>query len=73
MTYIHDIQYITDRIIGMAYPAEPLQPIAELLGQKHGGTSGGLYYMIWNISEETYDYSIFENQVGRFGWMDGWM
>ena len=44
----------------MAYP-DPLDTVAAVLAARHGG-----HFMIWNISEETYDYSKFENQVLEF-------
>jgi protein-tyrosine phosphatase len=64
-----ELFYITENIIAMAYPFDPSRPgnaeggndidvVAAYLQKKHGG-----HYMIWNISEETYDYSKFNDQV----------
>src|SRR5690554_3215373 len=36
----------------------PIQAIADYLNEQHGGN-----YMIWNVSEESYDYSLFNDQV----------
>lgn len=36
----------------------PIQAIAKFLNEQHGG-----HYMIWNVSEESYDYSLFNDQV----------
>lgn len=44
----------------MAFP-DPVEAVAKALTGRHGG-----HFMIWNISEETYDYSLFENQVLEF-------
>lgn len=44
----------------MAFPT-PVDAVAAALARRHGG-----HFMIWNISEETYDYSLFENQVLEF-------
>lgn len=37
--------------------------VAAVLRGKHAG-----HYMVWNVSEEGYDYSLFEDQVG---WLVG--
>jgi hypothetical protein len=44
----------------MAFP-EPVDSVSAALRSRHGG-----HFMIWNISEESYDYSKFENQVLEF-------
>jgi hypothetical protein len=51
------LQYVTSRLIAMAFP-DPVEDVAAALAAKHRG-----HFMIWNISEEGYDYSLFENQV----------
>lgn len=38
--------------------------VAALLRSRHAG-----HYMVWNVSEESYDYSMFEDQVSRRGGM----
>src|SRR5690606_27506414 len=61
--------YITPRIMAMPIPYDPssrrraeggnpIQEIAKFLNEQHGG-----HYMIWNVSEESYDYSLFNDQV----------
>ena len=37
--------------------------VAALLRSRHAG-----HYMVWNVSEEGYDYSLFEDQVGYRAW-----
>eukprot|EP00611_Tribonema_gayanum_P001538 TRINITY_DN11120_c0_g1_i1.p1 TRINITY_DN11120_c0_g1~~TRINITY_DN11120_c0_g1_i1.p1 ORF type:complete len:306 (+),score=128.83 TRINITY_DN11120_c0_g1_i1:123-1040(+) len=70
-----DMVYLTPRIIASAYPINrslgaPRQPVAQgnpielmaaLLHQSHQGR-----YMVWNISEESYDYAYFQDQVLEF-------
>ncbi|GFH52596.1 hypothetical protein CTEN210_09072 [Chaetoceros tenuissimus] len=65
--------YITDRLITMGHPAmqsaidgditpeRKLAAIAHLLEKRHNGK-----FMIWNLSELEYDYSVFEDQVMTF-------
>jgi hypothetical protein len=72
-----DMIYITENVIGMAFPRDLSQPrrqsaaadeqmgdgndinvVAAYLKQRHQGK-----FMIWNISEEAYDYSKFSDQV----------
>ncbi|CAM9796205.1 unnamed protein product, partial [Phaeothamnion confervicola] len=75
-----DFVYVTDRLAAMAFPLDrnardgaggngalralqgnDLDVVATLLKHRHRGK-----YMIWNISEEKYDYSKFEDQVLEF-------
>eukprot|EP00002_Diphylleia_rotans_P032320 TRINITY_DN6778_c0_g1_i3.p1 TRINITY_DN6778_c0_g1~~TRINITY_DN6778_c0_g1_i3.p1 ORF type:complete len:616 (+),score=100.23 TRINITY_DN6778_c0_g1_i3:54-1901(+) len=71
--YDLDFTYITDRIIAMSFPAEgvesiyrnPIDDVASLLIDKHGE-----HFMIFNLSERTYDYAKFNNQVIEFGFPD---
>ncbi|GLE04203.1 hypothetical protein PINS_up013114 [Pythium insidiosum] len=68
-----NFSYITDNIVAMGFPSmntganrtfikeNPIDLVAMYLNDKHGG-----HYMIWNLSEETYDYTFFENQVLEF-------
>lgn len=65
-----DVHYITENILTMSFPysakTKPrglkewndINKVAHLLKQKHNGR-----YMIWNVSEDLYDYTLFENQV----------
>ena len=65
-----DINYITENILTMSFPYDirtrprgqkswnDINLVAAYLRQKHGG-----HYMIWNVSEDPYDYSLFDNQV----------
>lgn len=63
-----DLSYITENVIGMAMPYEPerarthggndIRAVAGFLKRRHEG-----HYMIWNISEEGYDYNKFDDQV----------
>ena len=56
-------QEITPRVYGMAFPTPP-DSVARLLSYRYKTN-----YMVWNLSEETYDYALFDNQVG--GWVGG--
>ena len=68
-----DLTYITENLIGMAFPYDfskvkakgqnvsggnDIFRVASFLKEKHAG-----HFMIWNISEEAYDYTVFDNQV----------
>lgn len=65
-----DVVYITENILNMGFPYDPrknpkqavlgndISAVAYFLKKKHGG-----HYMIWNISEEGYNYSLFGDQV----------
>lgn len=63
-----DLNYITENIISMGYPYDP-RKVMNIKGNRIDDVSGYLKchhhgkYMIWNISEEPYDYSLFEDQV----------
>mmetsp|Transcript_27971 Transcript_27971/g.34507 ORF Transcript_27971/g.34507 Transcript_27971/m.34507 type:complete len:800 (-) Transcript_27971:148-2547(-) len=68
-----EVVYLTDRLITMSHPAmqsptngditpqRKLAAVAHLLQKRHGGK-----FMIWNVSELEYDYSILEDQVMTF-------
>ena len=68
-----EVVYITDRLITMSHPAvqsavngditpnRKMAAIAHLLQKRHGGR-----YMIWNLSELAYDYSLFDDQCMTF-------
>jgi protein-tyrosine phosphatase len=68
-----DLTYITDNLIAMGFPASGVEAtyrnninqVAEMLNSRHLN-----HYMIWNLSERTYDYSLFNNQIMTFGWPD---
>jgi hypothetical protein len=63
-----DLVYVTENLVGMGFPHDPrkemnlkgnrIDDIAGYLKAHHNGR-----YMIWNISEESYDYSLFSDQV----------
>lgn len=64
-----DMVHITENIINMAFPYEKnrllkgakgndINSVSSYLNAEHKG-----HYMIWNISEESYNYSLFEDQV----------
>ena len=66
---ILDLVYITENLVSMAFPFDPKKPgnteggndintVARFLKQRHGS-----HFMIWNVSEEPYDYSLFGDQV----------
>lgn len=71
--YDLDLSYISNRIIAMSFPASGVEAVyrnkmaevAELLDTKHKDN-----YMIINVSDRTYDTSVFKNQVLDFGWPD---
>lgn len=68
-----DLTYITPRIIAMAFPAEGLESayrnsladVADLLEVEHGRN-----YMVYNLSERSYDVSKLNHQVIEMGWPD---
>ena len=65
--------YLADNLIAMGFPGSsdsstngvmrynPIDSVSYLLNEKHLG-----HYMIWNLSEEPYDYSKFQDQVLEF-------
>mmetsp|Transcript_12095 Transcript_12095/g.18274 ORF Transcript_12095/g.18274 Transcript_12095/m.18274 type:complete len:636 (-) Transcript_12095:141-2048(-) len=63
-----DFTYVTENVVGMGFPFDPakrknnrgnrVDDVADYLRRSHGG-----HFMIWNISEDTYDYSMFADQV----------
>jgi hypothetical protein len=66
-----DVVYVTENLISMPFPYDyakkgritgaegnDINIVSKFLKQRHGS-----HFMIWNISEESYDYSCFENQV----------
>lgn len=66
--YNLDLTYITDRILAMGIPAtgvstvwrNSLNDVCEFLEARHKG-----HFMIWNLTENTYDYDKFNNQVNK--------
>lgn len=69
-----DLTYITDRFVAMAFPCEPrfrrkhasrkvndIRAVARHVAKHHAGR-----YMILNVSEESYDYGYFDDQVLEF-------
>ena len=64
-----DLTYVTENIISMSFPCDfsksggtksgnDIDVVAAFLKKRHEGR-----FMIWNISEESYDYSKFNDQV----------
>ncbi|CAM9135483.1 unnamed protein product, partial [Ectocarpus fasciculatus] len=65
-----DVHYITENILTMSFPystkTKPrglkewndINRMSAFLKEKHNGR-----YMIWNVSEDPYDYSLFDDQV----------
>nr|CCA26320.1 phosphatidylinositol3 putative [Albugo laibachii Nc14] len=65
--------YITDSIIAMGFPSmnlgtnrtylhdNPIDLVSTYFNRTHSQ-----HYMIWNLSEESYDYAYFDNQVLEF-------
>lgn len=64
-----DLVYMTENIIAMGFPNDPKKPVVEdggndiniisnFLLKRHKG-----HYMVWNVSEESYNYSLFSDQV----------
>lgn len=63
-----DLTYLTPRVIAMGFPSTPdtrirsrndAQAVSTVLRESHG--SG--HVMVWNLSDESYDYALFDNQV----------
>jgi hypothetical protein len=63
-----DLTYLTPRVIAMGFPSTPdtrirsrndAQAVSTVLRESHG--SG--HVMVWNLSDEAYDYALFDNQV----------
>ena len=62
-----DFTYVTPRIVAMGFPEDPEKPrrgrrnpigdISNLLNTSHTDR-----YMIWNLSEEEYDYELFNDK-----------
>lgn len=63
-----DFTYVSENIVAMAFPYNPekrkmkggnnINLVSQYMSEKHAGR-----FMIWNISEDTYDYSKFGDQV----------
>ena len=64
-----DFIYVTENVIAMAFPFDPKKPgnaeggndieiVSKFLRKRHNG-----HFMVWNVSEEPYDYSLFSDQV----------
>ena len=63
-----DLSYLTPRIIAMGFPSSPtsklrsrndITAVAAHFQAAHGAGN----VMVWNLSEETYDYALFDAQV----------
>jgi protein-tyrosine phosphatase len=60
--------YVRDRLVAMSFPGSGKRPtennidhVASVLKERHAGQ-----FMIWNLSEEEYDYQMFDSQVQEF-------
>ena len=63
-----DFTYVTENVVAMAFPYDPtkrkmkggnnINDVSRYMLENHAGK-----FMIWNISEDTYDYSKFDDQV----------
>lgn len=68
-----DLSYITPRVVAMAIPGEGIRKmyrnsiddVKNLLEAKHKNR-----YFLINISGKRYDYSLFENKVAEYDWID---
>jgi protein-tyrosine phosphatase len=68
-----DLSYISARVIAMGFPATGLEAtyrnevkeVARFLNHHHSGN-----YMIFNLSERSYDYALFGYRVQDCGWPD---
>ena len=68
-----DLSYVTPQLIAMSFPASSIEAlyrneikdVAKYLNERHGNG-----YMIYNLSERLYDYSLFEYRVVDTGWPD---
>jgi hypothetical protein len=77
-----DISYVTPRVIATSQPgtknkrstfgfnlqSHSVSELAAVLNKKHGGC-----YMVWNLSQNAYDYEKFEGAtvLDNYGWEDG--
>jgi hypothetical protein len=61
-----EVCYVTDRLIAMGMPGPPPlaspKHYARILAERHP-----MRYMIWNFSEVSYDYTVFDDQVSAPG------
>lgn len=72
-TYDLDLTYITPQIVAMGFPASGIESawrnhindVADMLNKYHAGC-----YMVWNLSDKTYDYGKFLNNIQEFGFPD---
>ena len=63
-----DFSYVTENVVAMGFPcdkskrkmksANDINIVSKFLSQHHKGR-----FMIWNVSEDSYDYSKFDDQV----------
>lgn len=63
-----DLVYITENIVAMAFPTDTskhnstpgndIRAVSLFFRRRHAG-----HFMVWNVSEESYDYSLFADQV----------
>ena len=68
-----DLSYITPQLIAMSFPASSIEAmyrnqitdVAKYLNERHGNG-----YMIFNLSDRSYDRSLFDYRVVDTGWPD---
>jgi len=68
-----DLTYITPRLIAMSFPGEGMKglvrndidDVAAFFNAHHPG-----HYRIWNLAEQTYDYSKFDDHVVEYSFPD---
>jgi protein-tyrosine phosphatase len=68
-----DLSYICPNVLAMGLPANGMdamfrnneQDVANMLNKFHPSS-----YMIYNLAQKKYDYSLFENRVREWGWKD---
>ena len=56
-----DLCYVAPRIVAMGMPGEPPNTLERLSRELH--TKHGTHFMVWNLSEVSYDYTAFNDQV----------
>eukprot|EP00824_Muranothrix_gubernata_P015519 TRINITY_DN32312_c0_g1_i1.p1 TRINITY_DN32312_c0_g1~~TRINITY_DN32312_c0_g1_i1.p1 ORF type:complete len:535 (-),score=97.43 TRINITY_DN32312_c0_g1_i1:33-1550(-) len=68
-----DLTYIQPNIIAMSFPfssdertkGNDIREVAAFLKRRHAG-----HYMVWNLSERQYTYTLFENNVLEYGFKE---
>lgn len=71
--YDLDLTYITDRVIAMGFPASgveatyrnDIREVSRFLKERHG-----THFLVWNLTQRSYDYSMFDHQIKNAGFPD---